>query len=134
MGIFEKPQRSLLIPIEDPEKLHVKADVGLCSLQTCMPSLRRPVMHRNVRYNCRVIFLNRWVTAGSSKPKERGQQLGPGRQTEGSRARRDSGGPGREPAPGHSFPSSLQCICQPLSSTRAEPEAEKPLPRNRKTT
>jgi len=66
MGIFEKPQRSLLIPIEDPEKLHVKADVGLCSLQTCMPSLRRPVMHRNVRYNCRVIFLNRWVTAGSS--------------------------------------------------------------------
>lgn len=25
------------------------------------PSPRRPVMHRNVRYNCRVIFLNRCV-------------------------------------------------------------------------
>lgn len=35
-------------------------------MQTCVPSLCRPVMHRNVRYNCRVIFLNRWVTAGSS--------------------------------------------------------------------
>lgn len=63
---FHLRRGGLLIPAEDREKLPVKADVGLRSLQTCIPSLHRPVMHRNVRYNCRVIFLNRWVTAGSS--------------------------------------------------------------------
>lgn len=63
---FHLRRGGLLVPAEDREKLPIKADVGLRSLQTCIPSLRRPVMHRNVRYNCRVIFLNRWVTAGSS--------------------------------------------------------------------
>ena len=54
--------------------------MGLCSLQTRVPSLCRPVMHRNVRYNCRVIFLNRWVTAGGSvtpfSPRLRAWSLG----------------------------------------------------------
>ena len=63
---FHLRRGGLLVPAEDQEKLPFKADVGLRSLQIYIPSLRRPVMHRNVRYNCRVIFLNRWVTAGSS--------------------------------------------------------------------
>lgn len=35
---------------------------GRLSVFSEAPSPRRPVMHRNVRYNCRVIFLNRWVS------------------------------------------------------------------------
>lgn len=42
---------------------------------------RRPVMHRNVRYNCRVIFLNRWAPPARA-PGVRGPvrfgALGPG--------------------------------------------------------
>lgn len=30
------------------------------------PLSRRPVMHRGVRYNCRVLFLNRWVAPGDT--------------------------------------------------------------------
>ncbi|XP_057173238.1 glutamine-dependent NAD(+) synthetase isoform X8 [Ursus arctos] len=55
--------RTSSVTWECPRKLRPATDIALCCSQTgaCVPSLHRPVMHRNVRYNCRVIFLNRRV-------------------------------------------------------------------------